>query len=252
MKNQISRTMALVVLAVAPALAQTTPDEGTITITPLAFSTDYMFRGVRNGGFSYQPAVEFSKGPWELALYTNLLISDKDVMGTNNLEMDWVASYTWNIVPDAFTIKPGVTAYHYPRAKKDEGAYNAVFEPSLSFGSSLGDVNLSLNLYYDLVQKGPTYEFAADYTINIASGLDLELAALAGKYDWSDLSPVEENVKASGNYFQAGVTLPYEFSKRSVLKAGWYFSKGYYFDGDGSKTGDLGKGVFTLSYSYTF
>jgi hypothetical protein len=258
MKKEILRPMALAAFAALPFHAQTMAgSEGTFTVTPSLVSA-YMFRGVRLGGLSFQPAVEYSKGPLSLQMYSNFPISDK-IPGTCDPEFDLGTSYTWTVVPEVFTIKPGVMFYTFPTADSDEGFYKATCEPNVSFGYSLGDISLSLNLYYDIIMKGATYELGAEYSINLQSvGLDIELSALVGKYDWSD-SVADDAIKTrnSGNYFQVGVAIPYEFSKRSSLNVGWYFTKGvnnYYYVGNtkDSNPDAIGKGFFGVSYSFSF
>jgi hypothetical protein len=248
--------MALAVFAALPFHAQTmTESEGTFTVTPSLVSA-YMFRGVRLGGLSFQPAVEYSKGPLSLQLYSNFPVSDK-IPGTCDPEFDLGASYTWTVVPEVFTIKPGIMLYTFPTADTNDGFYKATCEPNVSFGYNLGDMSLSLNLYYDIVMKGATYELGADYSIHVQStGLDIELSALIGKYDWSD-SVADDVIKIrnSGNYFQAGVAIPYEFSKRSSLSIGWYFAKGtnnYYYPSREPNPNAIGKGFFSVSYSFSF
>jgi hypothetical protein len=259
MKNQIVHFAVLAVLAVAPLRSQTMAEsEGTFTVTPSLVSA-YMFRGVRLGGLSFQPAVEYSKGPLSLQLYSNFPISDK-IPGTCDPEFDLGASYTWAIVPEVFTIKPGIMLYTFPAADTDDGFYKATCEPNVSFGYSLGDINFSLNLYYDIIMKGATYELGADYSIHVQPiDLDIELSALVGKYDWSD-SVADDTIKTrnSGNYFLTGLAVPYKFSKRSSLSVGWHFTKGinnYYYEGNrkiSSNPEAVGKGFFSASYSFSF
>jgi hypothetical protein len=258
MKKQILRSVTLAAFAAAPSYAQTMAgDEGTFTITP-SFVSAYMFRGVRLGGLSFQPLVEYSKGRLVLGLQSNFPISDK-IPGTCDPEFDLTASYSWTIVPDTFTIKPGIALYTYPRADADDGFYKATCEPSLSFGYSLGDMDFAFNYYYDIIMKGATYEFGVNYLIPAKSiGFDIELSALVGKYDWSD--SVADDVRKTrnkGSYLQTGVAISYEVSKRSSLNIGWCFAKGtnnyYYAENSKESNPDaIGKGFFNVSYSFTF
>ena len=259
MKKQTLLLTLLTVLIATPSRSQSIADsEGTLTVTP-SFVSAYMFRGVRYGGFSFQPAIEYSKGPLDLGLAFNFPISDK-IPGTCDPEIDFTASYTWTVVPDVFTITPGASLYTYPRAKKDDGFYKATFEPSVSFGYSIDDLKFSLNLYYDTVMEGPTYEFGIEYSIPLRQlDTEIELSALIGRYDWDDSVagwPIKINNK--GDYFQAGVSIPYEFSKKSKLIAGWYYTKGtnnYFRFGNDPKESNpdaIGRGVFSLSFSHSF
>jgi len=139
--------------------------EGTLTITP-SFLSSYMSYGVWTGGFCFQPTIEYSKGPVSLELFANFPISDK-VQGTSDPEIDYSAYYTWDIVPDIFTIKPGVCLYTYPRANEDDGFYKTTWESRISFDYTFNKTIFSLYGYYDVTMKGGGWEFGAKRLIPI-------------------------------------------------------------------------------------
>jgi len=165
-------------------------------------------------------------------------------------------------VSDVFAIKPGFCLYTYPRAKTDDGYYKATFEPSLSLEYTLNDLVFSLSYYYDFTMKGGGYEFGINYSIPIKPlEIDVELSALIGRYDQSDVTyrvdkedPKEGN---KGDYYQAGISIPYEFSSKSKLSVGWYYTKGInnyiYIGKDKAPYEDaIGRGVFQVSFSQSF
>ena len=259
MKKQILLLLPLAALIAAPSHAGNPDDsEGTFTVTP-AYVSEFMFRGARYGGASFQPMIEYSKGPLDLELWCNFPLADK-IEGVSDPEFDLTASYTLTIVPNAFTIKPGFTLYTFPRAKKEDGFYKATFEPKVSFSYTAGDISFALNLYYDLVMEGPTYEFGVDYSIPVKASnfnFELELSALIGKYDWADSvadSGTKEGIK--GDYWQAGLAVPFEFSKSSKLVIGWYYAEGIntksYAGAARDSLPDVGHGVFNVSFSHSF
>jgi len=259
MKKQILLLLPLAALISAPSHARTPDDsEGTFTITP-AYVSEFMFRGSRYGGASFQPMIEYSKGPLDFGLWCNFPVADK-IEGVSDPEFDLTASYTLTIVPNTFTIKPGFTLYTFPRAKKEDGFYKATFEPNVSFGYTAGDITFSLNLYYDLVMEGATYEFGVDYSIPLKLSnheLELEFSAIIGKYDWDDSvadSVIKEGVK--GDYWQAGFSIPFEFSKNTKLAVGWYYAEGIntksYVGAVRYPILDAGQGVFNVSFSHSF
>jgi len=257
MKKQALLLSSLTALIAAPSYSQSlTEHEGTLTITP-SFVSAYMFRGLQMGGFSFQPMADYSKGPLSLGLATNFPIADK-IPGTSDPEFDFSASYAWDIMPNMFTIKPGFCLYTYPRAHKDDGSYKVTFEPYLSFEYTFNDIVFSFNLYYDFVMEGGTYEFGFNYSIPIKLlELDIELSALIGKYEWSDAINGPIKIKNKGDYFQAGVSIPYEFSSKSKLNVGWYYAKGannFFQIGNDreSNPSAIGRGVFQLSFSQSF
>ena len=63
----------------------------TWTVTPAVVS-QYMFRGVRIGGPSLQPAIEFDQGDWALGIWANFPLRDK-VPGQSDPELDPYGSY---------------------------------------------------------------------------------------------------------------------------------------------------------------
>jgi uncharacterized protein (TIGR02001 family) len=261
MKKRFLPLAVLMALAAMPSYSQSESNSGgSFTVTP-AFASQYMFRGVRLGGPSFQPSVEYAKGPWTLGVWANQpLAKDKDFdeMPTWLYEYDFYASYEWAVVPDKFTITPGVTFYSYPKVDETlDDTYKMTIEPSLSFGYTLEDITFSLNLFYDLTLKGPTYEFGVDYTIPVKP-LDIKLSALVGSYSWSEMTPnADSKFKNTGSYWQAGIAIPYEFSDNSSLTVGWYYTKGldnnFHEEGEKIKNPDaVGRGVFNVSFSYRF
>jgi hypothetical protein len=65
-------------------------------------------------------------------------------------------------------------------------------------------------------------------------------------------------VKNYGNYWQAGVSLPFQISKDNKLTLGWAYVKGsdnYFKQGRVAKslnTAAVGRGVVTVSYAISF
>jgi len=158
--------LTLVGLSAAPCLPQSASDHGgTLIFTP-SFVSDYMSRGVLLGGFSFQPAIEYSKGALSLGALANLPIADK-IPGSSDPEIDIAASHTWDIVPSLFTVKRSISLYAYPAAKKDDGFFKATLEPSLSFEYAPKNMALSLNFYYDVTMRGGGLEFGFNRLIPI-------------------------------------------------------------------------------------
>jgi len=257
-KRKMLLTMLLMALIVTSARSQSIAEsEGTFTLTP-SFVSAFMDRGARQSGISFQPTIGYEKGQLALELFCNFPISDK-IVGTADPQIDFATYYTFDISPDIFTITPGVTLSTFPRANEDDGFYKATFEPSILLGYTFYDINFSLNFCYDLVMKGPTYEFGIDYSIPIEQlGLEIELLALIGRCDWSESSANSSpNVRNEGNYWQAGFLIPYKFSKNSTLAVGWYYEEGLsnHFYVESEKIPNhhaVGRGVFNVSFSYSF
>ena len=257
MKKRTLLLLPLTALIAAPLHSQSEDSEGIFTVTP-SFVPVFMNRGARQSDFSFQPTIEYSKGPLSLELFCNFPISDK-IPGAADPQLDFAAHYTWIIAPNLLTVKSGVTLSTLPRANKDDGIHKATWEPSVCFGYTWNDIDFLLNFYYDITMKGSTYEFGIDYSIPLQHlGFDVELSALVGRCGWSE-AEVNANLKVAnnGNYWQAGVAIPYEFSKKSKLVVGWHYVEGFnnhfYVGGERIPNYDaVGRGVFNVSFSTRF
>ena len=86
--------------------------------------------------------------------------------------------------------------------------------------------------------------------------------ALLGQYGTFKAADAIENstpaIKNWGNYWLAGVSMPFQVSKDQKLSIGWAYTKGsdnYLKQGNRPKvvnTAALGRGVVTISYAFTF
>ena len=90
-------------------------------------------------------------------------------------------------------------------------------------------------------------------------GTSLNFGATIGTYFGTDVvNEAYANTRGWGNYWLAGVTLPYQINKPSVLSLGWAYT-----DGNSSYTKEpgfpkqknteaVGRGVLSISYAWTF
>jgi uncharacterized protein (TIGR02001 family) len=216
-----------VILAAASASAQTTTNAPassatngptiSVTVTP-SFVSEYMFRGVRLGGPSFQPSMEFDWGNLAVGLWASLPIAD-GVPGQSDPELDPYLSYTFN-VNDQFSIVPGFTAYTYPNADTANGFFQETYEPSLAVNYTIAGVKLTPKFYYDLTMQGPTFEFNAAYTVPLEKlHTELEFSGSVGTYYWDDsVKGASPEVKNSGSYYQFGVALPFTITDHLNLR----------------------------------
>jgi uncharacterized protein (TIGR02001 family) len=240
----------------APVVAPAAPSSSWV-FTP-AFASQYMFRGARLGGPSFEPTLEFDSGALAVGVWANVPLKDK-VVGQSDPEFDFYGSYTVT-VNDATSIVPGVTIYTYPNAKKSDGFYKGTFEPNLALNYTVGGVKLTPKIYSDFVLKGPTYEFTAAYAVPLkAAGTELDFTGTAGTFKWTD-AVADSNPKGKnwGNYYLIGVAAPFTVSANSKLTIGWAYTKGsdnfvkIGTDGKVANTAAVGRGVVTVSYAITF
>src|SRR4051812_478676 len=97
--------------AQAPAAKPAAAPAYSVTATASAVS-QYMFRGQRLGGPSWQPSVEVAAGDVTVGLWSNLPFKDK-VADVSDPEFDLYGSYTIALSKD-LTLVPGFTFYDYP------------------------------------------------------------------------------------------------------------------------------------------
>lgn len=242
--------------APAPAAAPAV----TFTLTP-SFVSQYMFRGYRIGGPSFQPEIEGDAGNLAVGVWSNFPIADK-VPGQSDPEVDPYASYTWNL-NDQLSVSPGLQVYTYPNADVGDGSFRATVEPNLGFTASFGQVKVTPKVYYDLVLRSTTLELNAAAAVPLkAIGSELDFAATYGGYvaaNWVNTgSAGGPDTRAWGGYWLAGVSLPFTISPAAKLSVGYAYTEG--FD-SGTKLGDLpaepntqavGRSVWTVSLAYTF
>jgi uncharacterized protein (TIGR02001 family) len=242
--------------APAPAAAAPAPDVS-VTLTP-SYVSQYMFRGQRLGGQSFEPSVEADYGAWALGVWTNFPWEDR-VPGQSNPEIDPYGSYTYS-VNDAFSVQPGFTYYTYVKAPTDQGFYRSTFEPNLAVNYTVGGVKITPKLYYDVILKGLTSELNAAYAVPVKDlGSELDFTGTIGNYFLHDaVNFASPRVKSVGNYWLLGVSAPYTINKATKLTVGWAYTQGV---GAYAKQGTLpradnpqavGRGVVSASLSYTF
>ena len=245
---------ALVLLA---ASVRADPPSTSVTLTP-AFVNQYMFRGSRLGGPSFEPNVEVDSGNLALGIWTNFPMKDK-VPGQSDPEIDPYGSYTL-AVNDTFSVQPGFTWYNYPNADTSNGFFKSTFEPNIALNYTVSGIKLTPKLYYDLVLKGPTYEFTIAYAIPLKdAGTELDWTVVGGTYIVKDyIKGSDPTTKNWGNYYSIGVSLPFTINAKSKLLVGFAYTKGsdnFLKQGSFPKTENtaaVGRGVVTLSYAYTF
>lgn len=227
------------------------------TITP-AFASTYMFRGVRLGGPSFEPTIEFDSGNLALGVWANYPISDK-VVGQSDPEIDPYGSYTFTL-SDSLSIAPGFTWYNYPHADSSNGFYKSTFEPNVALNYTVGGVKLTPKIYYDVVLKGFTFEFNASFAVPLKdAGTELDFLGTVGTYKWDEAADnVTPSVKNYGDYWLIGVSAPFAITSASKVVVGVAYTEGSnnYFKQSGSakalNPGAVGRCVVTLSYAITF
>ncbi len=251
---------AIVTALAAPAAeipATAAGDEGEWSITT-AVASRYMFRGVRVGGESFQPSLDYARGPLALGLWSSVGLADQ-VSGDSDPEVDFYGTYSFGNDSETWSVTPGLNIYSYPDAERADGLYRATFEPSLAVSAIVGGIRFTPTIYHDLTLRGTTAELTAEFAVPLTSlGTEVGFAATVGTYKWNsvtaDASPREKNW---GDYWSAGVTLPFQVSARSSVGLAVAYAEGrnnFYKQGTDPKQPNedaVGRVVVTLSYTVT-
>lgn len=255
------------ILALAFARAETTPvqseavanadEPGRWTLSPTLVS-QYLFRGVRLAGASFQPSLEYTKGRAVLGLWTSTTLRDHQG-GDSDPELDLYGAYTFS-AGENLEFVPGFYLYTYPDAQRSNGLYSATLEPSLAAIFSAWGVQFTPKLYYDLMLKGPTAEITAAMAWPLTKlGTELDFVATVGTFRSTDVAAATDpKVKNWGDYWLVGVSVPVQVGLHSKLIAGFTYSEGhsnYYKQGSLPRepNGSAGRhGAVSLSYSVSF
>jgi len=218
------------VCAQTPSFAPAPPDPTlAVTAAPTVVS-QYLFRGLRYGGPSFQPWVEADYGGWAAGVWSSVPLSDR-VPGQSDPEIDPYVSYTQSL-GSGISLVPGFQAYTYPRAPLNQGAYRATYEPSMAFNALAGGVRLTPKVAYDLTRQALTLELAAALAVPLKTlGTELDFNAVAGTTHQSaalntsgtGLSPG----RAEQDYASAGVTLPIQVAVNTKVSLGYAYSRGW-------------------------
>lgn len=239
------------------APAAETPS-GSWVLTP-TYVSQYMFRGTRLGGQSFQPSIEYDRGALAVGVWSNFPMADK-VPGQSDPEFDFYGAYTIT-ANSAVTVVPGFTYYAYPDADKSIGFYKATFEPSLALNYTTPfGLKLTPKLYYDVVLDGLTAELTGAYAVPLtAIGSELDFTATIGDFKWSSYAEnTTPDIRNYGNYWLIGVAAPFQITKESKLTIGLAYTKGWnnFLKQQGSpqvaNSAAVEKVVFSVSYGYTF
>lgn len=240
----------------APEPAPAAPSSSWV-LTP-SFVSQYMFRGARLGGASFQPSIEYDAGNLAVGVWANQPLANK-VVGQSDPEIDPYGSFKI-VVNDSLNVQPGFTWYNYPNANTKNGFFASTFEPNIAVNYTVGGVTFTPKLYYDFVLHGPTYELTGAYAVPLKDfGTELDFTATGGSFKWSTSQPDQGvNVKNLGNYWLAGVSLPFQVTKDSKFIVGWAYTEGsanFIKYGSAPRSPNpaaLGRGVATVSFAISF
>ena len=220
------------VLAGAGAWAQA--EDLSVTATP-SWVSEYMFRGQRRAGSSFQPSVEADGSGWAGGAWMSFPVADR-FQGQANPETDVYGSYTANL-GKSLSLQPGFTFYNFARGTGTPSA----FEPNLALNWTADGIRLSPKIYEDVTRRIFTGEVNAVTALPIrAWGTEVDLGATLG-----DFSGQRER----GGYWLAQASVPYQLGIHARASVGYGYTEG--FSGHHVPL-EASRGVVTVSLAYTF
>ena len=233
------------------------PSDLSITLTPTLVS-QYMYRGMRYGGVSLQPNVDFRYGALNAGFWGSFPLNNK-VQGMSDPELDLYGSYTRPLTARVAAVVGG-TWYYFPRAETADGFYRQTFEPNFAFTYTIDGLRLTPKVYYDIVRDGFTAEVSAFYAYPLTRiGSELDFTAEIGSFEWRDaLKGPLPATKQTGDYWSVGVAMPYQVTGNGMVTLGFAYVKG---TGHTLKQGTaprrqnpaaMGRGVVNLSFSLSY
>lgn len=244
-------------LSAQPPAAGAAP--GISVTTTLTAASHYLFRGLRLSDGGLQPSVEVAAGNLIVGAWGSFPLNGDKVPGSSDPELDLYGAYNVAL-PENLTLTPGFTLYTFPRAPTNAGSYRSTFEPSLALSWVVEGVRLTPKVHYDVRRRGATWELAAFYAYPLTRlGAELDFTLTFGTYTWKDTAHgASPAVKAWGDYWLAGVAVPFHLSAAARLTVGFAFTEGrraYTKAGDFGRVPNrlaLGRGVATVSYAVSF
>jgi len=232
--NETLKAFRYAILASLSLFTVVRADDLSIVATP-SWVSEYMFRGQRRAGSSFQPQVEANSGGFAGGVWASWPTAAR-VEGQANPEVDGYASYTVPIEPN-LSLQPGITVYDYAHGS---GTPSAV-EPNLALNWTADGVRLSPKVYEDLTRHIVTGEINAAMAVPLRQiGTQLEFGASLGAFSGRGTRE---------DYWLGQVTLPYQLSQHARVSAGYGYSEGF----SGTRVPlQASRGVVTVSLAYAF
>ncbi|HSY53902.1 MAG TPA: TorF family putative porin [Opitutaceae bacterium] len=193
-----------------------------------AYSSEYVFRGIKNTSQAFQPSVEVDSNNFDVGIWTS-----QPIQKQQQNEVDIYAGYKYAVNKD-LSLQAVATYYLYPEFSRSQnrpasftdGAKDS-FEPGLGATYTIEGFSPSVFFYYDTVLKTQTVQGSLGYALPLAKlGTELDLSAYVGTSSGRDVAPdLVSDVHQSYSYYGADVSLPYKLAPNSTLTvAGHYAS----------------------------
>ena len=211
---------AMASIAIAGAAESKSPY--TVT-TDFSYTSDYVFRGLKSAGNSFQPSVEVAVGDFNAGLWTNQPINK----GENN-EIDLYAGYRFN-VNSRFALESAATYYLYPEARASLGETKRSYELSAGASYDMAPLTPSLFYYHDFRLKSDTLHASIGHKMPLGgvSAATFETSVFAGNVHLKDASPDAAGpaVQESYSYYGVDISIPYKLAANATFTVAGHYAR---------------------------
>tara|TARA_R100000027_G_scaffold48943_1_gene37522 strand:+ start:457 stop:1185 length:729 start_codon:yes stop_codon:yes gene_type:complete len=217
------RCLVLSAASLASPILLDAQDEvlGNLSISAnIGFESEYIFRGVKQGGESLQPSVDALHPLGSGDLYLGFWAS-QDLSGSPSDEVDFYAGYTFPLSP-IFAISGGFTYYWFP----DDGSIpGSEEEPYFGIFADL-PLRPSLFAYYNIALEQILLELSLreDFQVSENSFIEGGVALGIGRADDSNSDELEGKPSVNFGYGKVYVDLVYELNQMSSVSIGVRYS----------------------------
>jgi uncharacterized protein (TIGR02001 family) len=209
------------------------------------YANDYVFRGIKQAGNSFQPSIEVTVDDFYVGFWTNQPITKHQ-----NNELDIYAGYKQQIT-DSLQLDVIATYYWYPEASTALGQTKKTYEAGVGVTYNFRGISASVYGYYDFRLEATTLQASAGYSFPIEPlGISLDYNVYLGTVSARDVAPdaLRTGQKEAYNYYGADLTLPYRINDNAIVHAGIHYASN---DGEPAWADD-NKLWFTLGLTIGF
>ena len=233
MKNTI---YVIAALAAASGLRAEAAIPNYSITSDFTYTSEYVFRGVKQAGNSFQPSVELSSGGLNVDLWTNQPITKHE-----NNEIDVAASYDYRL-SSALKLEGVLTTYWYPEA--NGGQTQNSWEPGINATYTIAGFSPTLSYFHDFRLRSDTLQAAVGYSIPLpAIGASVDTNVHLGTVSTRDLAPDANGPQAMDaySYYGLDVSIPYKLNNNATWTTAAHYAENRNLAGVGGPFGTLGK-----------
>ncbi|MFT3868227.1 MAG: TorF family putative porin [Nibricoccus sp.] len=193
--------------------------------TDFSYTSEYVFRGIKNSNAAFQGSVEVGQDDFRLGVWTSQPLNSK---GEDLNEIDFYAGYKLKLTRDLTADFIG-TYYYYPEATGGithhsyEIGVGGIFNLE-GLSPAFKGASTSLYYYYDFRLKAQTVQASLGYSLALTSiGTSIDFSVFAGVVGAHNMTPdiVSPNdTRESWNYYGIGVNIPYKLAENANVHVG--------------------------------